>query len=124
MLVIYSDINPVTPLKKPLDINIDAIFRSLYNIFNTRKGERVFLPTFGCDIDDFVFELIDDATALLIYQRLVEAVETWEKRVTLDYARSYVEPDYDNNTYYVRMVFTINSLSDQSFTYEGSLNNR
>lgn len=120
-VVIYSDVNGVTPLKSPLSVNVEAVFKSIYNILNTRKGERLFLPTFGCDIEDILFEPMDSGTALLLYQRIIEAIERWETRVTIDYGRSTVTPDYDNNAYDVRMVFTINLLEDQSFIYEGSI---
>jgi phage baseplate assembly protein W len=120
-VIIYSDLNPIDPIKTPMATNIQAIFNSIYTILNTKKGERLFLPTFGCDLEEILFEIIDEETSLLIYQRIIEAIETWEKRVTLDYGRSKVVPDYDANAYYITLVFNINLLEAQSFTFEGSI---
>lgn len=120
-VIIYSDVNPIEPIKAPLAVNVSAIFNSIYNILNTRKGERLFLPTFGCDLEDIIFEPIDEDTSLLIYQKVVEAIENWETRVTLDYGRSSITPDYDANAYDIKLVFSINLLEEQSFTFEGSI---
>lgn len=118
---LYSDINAIDPLNKPLATNVEAIFSSLYNILNTRPGERLHLPSFGCNIEDILFEPMDDGTALLIYQRIIEAIEVWEKRVTLDYGQTDVVPDYDNNAYDITIVFSINSLEEETFSFQGSI---
>ena len=120
-VAIYSDINSIDPLKNPLSINVKAVFNSIYNILNTRPGERLFLPTFGCDIEDVLFEPMDEGTSLVIYQRIIEAIETWEPRVIMDYGRTDVVAYPDKNTYHITIAFSIRLLEEESFTFEGSI---
>jgi phage baseplate assembly protein W len=41
MAVLYSDINQYNPAIKPILINIESIFQSIYNLLGTSKGERI-----------------------------------------------------------------------------------
>ena len=39
--------------------DLELVKRDLLNLFNTRVGERVMMPTYGCDIWDWLFEPFD-----------------------------------------------------------------
>lgn len=119
-LEIYSDINGTSPETQDKVINIDSIYQSIYNILNTRRGERAHLPEFGCDLEDIPFEPLDDDTAFLIFEIITEAISRWEPRVYLNTGLSSVEPDEDNNAYDVTLVFSIAGL-EETYSYSGLL---
>lgn len=50
---------------------------NLKNLILTRKGERVGLPTFGCDLWKVVFEQITDETKEQARLVVIEAVDNW-----------------------------------------------
>jgi phage baseplate assembly protein W len=53
----------------------------LHHIF-TKKGERLYMPTFGTTIPDLVFEPLDNTTASEIEQQLREVIN-YDPRVEL-----------------------------------------
>lgn len=118
---IYSDLNSNTPTLKPLYIDIESVYQSIFNILNTRLGERIFLPDFGSELEDLLFDPIDDRTALTIYRVLISAIERWDSRVKINYGQTTVTPQYEEHTYEIRIVFSILGLEDQKFEYTGIL---
>jgi len=130
-MALYSDVNNTiqkTKLTtdapaKDLGIvkDVAAISQSIDNIIQTRKGERLFLPEFGAQFEDVLFELMDDITSNTILSQVFEAVEQWETRIIVDYGSSTVLPDVDSHTYYIRLVFSIKGLSPEKFEYTGTI---
>jgi len=120
VVVIYSDLNSFTASSVPLLYNLDAVYQSLTNLFSTHTGERVFLPEFGFDLEEELFEIIDDVTTVEILRRVVNAVERWEQRVTVDSSRTKIIPDSDNNAYHLTLAFNVIGLEDTSFEYKVS----
>ena len=119
---IYSDLNPNTPFDKALIKDIESIYNSIATIISTSPKERLFNPNFGVsNLDDTVFDLINEDTAFLIFQNLLYSIETWEPRVEIDYGNSYVEADADNNKYDIKLVFNIIGLGDDFFEFSGSI---
>ena len=55
----------------------------LLNHFSTRLGERVMLPTFGCQIYDLLMDPLDDRTTTLIKED-AERIVNADPRVRLD----------------------------------------
>ncbi len=104
-----------------LNYDLDSICESIYNIITTKKGERIFLPDFGNELDDILFEPISPETALQLYRRLIYPIEKWEKRIKIDYNKTVIKPNVDYNTYDVTLVFSIVGLQDKQFTYQVSL---
>lgn len=47
------------------------------NLVLTRKGERLGLPTFGCDLTKVIFEQLTDETSEQARLTIVEAVDNW-----------------------------------------------
>lgn len=121
MNIIYSDLNGFTPTQKPLLVNIESVYQSLFNIINTRPGERLFLPEFGIDLEDSVFEIIDDISAVDIFRIIVDAISRWEPRVTIDTSRTEVIPDEVNNAYEINLFFEITGIEDQIFEFRDSV---
>lgn len=120
-IVIYSDLNSYSPSKKFLLKNVESVYSSLENIFSTNKGERLFRPEFGESLDDFLFELMDDITALRLEDFIIEAVGKWEPRVTLDHKLSSVTAIPEENRYDVLLVFQIQGIDNESFRFVGEV---
>ena len=53
-------------------------------ILRTAPGERVERPTFGCGLDQILFEPNSTATLQLIQDRVTNAISLWEPRVSLN----------------------------------------
>lgn len=87
------------------DTDVDAIFNSVSNIILTVQGERRMLPTFASNVKHLLFEPIDEITARLIAENLVDAIRIWDDRI--DITGFDIEPLYDQNSYKCRLKFTI-----------------
>lgn len=51
-------------------------------IIMTRKGERVMEPTFGCGIQNYLFDVLDYTTMIQMEHEIEEALTPWEPRIT------------------------------------------
>lgn len=119
---VYSDINNVwKDGDNPLVEDILSVYQSIDSILRTGKGERVFLPDFGGNLDDFVFEPIDETTELMIFRSIILDIERWDNRVILNHQMTKVESDPDNNKYALTLVFNIIGLGNQLFEFVGEL---
>ena len=92
------------------DTDIDAIYNSIANIVLTTQGERRMLPTFASNIKRLLFEPIDEVSARLIAESLLDAIRVWENRI--DITGFDIQPLYDSNQYKCRLKFTIQSSDD------------
>lgn len=122
-MAFYTDVNSYSPKDNPLLRDIETLYQSIYNILNTRRGERLFNPEFGVDLYDELFELVDDENALEMFRIITEAVERYEPRVAIDYAQTKVEPDLTNYRYDLELWFEGINLpsNDNIFRLTGSL---
>ena len=113
---VYSDVNNINPSKATTKLyDLNAIYQSIYNILNTSKGEREFLPEFGSSLQDLLFELMDEETSYTVYSWVVSAVSLWEPRVKVRTDLTSVTPDYDNHRYDIKIAFEIVGLEDEVF---------
>ena len=108
--------HPVTNDLKVLK-NTDAIRRSIRNIVQTIPTERFFNPLLGSEVRSSLFDFVDYGTAAIIQDQIEETVENWEPRVNNLIVQ--VDPNPDNNTFNVEVVFDIVGLSlpTQQFTF-------
>lgn len=51
-------------------------------ILMTRKGERVMRPEFGCGIQEYTFETMEDSVLLQMQMEVKNALIIWEPRIT------------------------------------------
>lgn len=121
MAFIYSDLNGFSTTTKPLLVDIESIYQSIYNILNTRTGERLFEPDFGIDLEGELFEPGDDITTLAILQEIISAVSKYEGRVKIDNANSTVTVNRETNEYELELIFSVVGVEDQNFTLRGNL---
>jgi phage baseplate assembly protein W len=117
----YSDLNSIDPTNMPLLTAAKAVYQSLFNSFNTEKGQRVFRPTFGFSFEDHLFELIDDLTSLEVKRKIITELPSIEPRIEIDLTKTKITPDPDNNQYSVDLVFIIKGFDGQSFRFSGNL---
>lgn len=88
-----------------IEVDVAAIFNSLRNIILTIQGQRRMLPTFATNIWGLLFEPIDEVTARLIAENLLQAIEIWETRIEV--TGFDIEPRPDQNFYRCRINFTV-----------------
>lgn len=100
----------VHPDKKDLlkHINEDAVKRSIRNILQTNKGERLFNPTFGGNLRRLLFENISPVTESLLREQIELSINNFEPRARL--IDVIVSGYPDDNAYNVSVIFsTINT---------------
>jgi phage baseplate assembly protein W len=106
----YSDLDlnfKIHPVKR--DINKlkggTAVVASVKNLLLTNHYERPFQPDLGCNIRGLLFENLDMITASNIEREIIQTINNFEPRVTVQ--RLEVIPDFDNNGFRVTMEFLI-----------------
>ena len=75
--------------------DVEDVHQSLAILFATRTGERPMQESFGCNLDDFMFEEIDHALVNRITTLIDEAILEHEPRIqllALDVTPSQREP--------------------------------
>lgn len=117
---IYSDLNSFNPTLKSQLIDVQSVYQSLYNLFNTSVGERVFLSEFGFTLEDELFEVIDDITSVAVFVAVVNAIQRWESRVVIDTTRTTIVAVPDENRYDMDLYFNIQGLEETVFNFQGS----
>ena len=63
--------------------NQTAISRSLRNLVLTTPGERFFNENLGSEVNNLLFENVDDITAMSVRTEIVNVIENYEPRVNL-----------------------------------------
>lgn len=92
----------------------EAIIRSsLFNLFNCVPGQRgrTFQPEYGSMWLQFIHEPISDATAVKMEMFMIQAIDRWEPRITLDRFNTSITPDTSIPGYVVRIAFSMPGLS-------------
>lgn len=77
-------INPYPKIK----LERDLIFDSVITILLTKKGQRLFAPTFGSDLWKILFQPADHTTTLMAEQYIWEALRFWEPRIQVTDVRA------------------------------------
>ena len=98
--------------------NIEAIYNSLTNIFETLKGGRRMLPEFALPLHNILFEPIDDMTSQELGEMILAAVHLWETRIEVDNVNVIGRPDrnYYEINLEVRIVNDPSSDTTEVFT--------
>ena len=119
---IYSDINQKDDFTTAnLVLDIASVYQSVTNILATPILTRLFNPEFGSELEDLLFQPMDDITAFEIETFLTSAVDRWENRIIIDTGQSSVIPNYDNHRYDVILVMRVVGLEDKIFEYQAFL---
>ncbi len=113
---VYSDLNSeltANANKTNIIRNNDAnsVLGSLKNLFTFKPGERILEPEYGLNLSEFLYQQMNDKTAQSIGLKIFNGIKKWEPRVSIRNINVY--PDYDDNTYYITIKFTIARLSNE-----------
>ena len=84
-----------------------AINNSIRNIINTKRGSRTLDPTFGSNLDQFLFEELNSSTAQEVGEH-IETVLQQEPRIVV--LEVIVQIDRDRGGFNVIIIFNIPSL--------------
>ena len=97
----------VNPLTDDLIVikNETAIARSLRNLVLTVPGERFFNENLGSQVNNLLFESVDDVTAMSVRTEIITVIENYEPRVEL--VRVSVNPDIDAYNMDVKITYNI-----------------
>ena len=129
--IAISNTNAIRSIKgKDLEISPDeaAIANSIFNILNTRPGQRFLIPTFGCNLVGFIGLPITDRVGEAIGRTILQAIKVWEPRVNVDDILVTGYPD--RNEYNIEITITIPTLKKRDikligiFTSQGILESR
>jgi phage baseplate assembly protein W len=117
---------PSTPVgvgKNPIDFRLsydeNAIFNSIRNIFNTKKGQKILNPTFGLDLEVFLFDNISRENADIIGKTIYEQMPIHEPRIIVQTVNVIANPD--DNEYEITISIVIPSLDNRTATSTGIL---
>lgn len=110
---LYSDLDLfLTPHPVTGDITLktdtEAVKRSVRNIVLTNFYERPFKPNLGTNIRASLFELDNDRVRHILYDRIVNAIETLEPRV---YNVKLQFSNQSDNHLHVSVTYTIRNSS-------------
>lgn len=108
---------------KGKDIKVDydaiAISNSIRNIFNTVPGQNPLAPTFGLNLNRFLFEEISINSAEILGRKIEEGIKRWESRV--DVEKIAISIDIDNHLYNISLYLIPRNVSDTRLTIQGNL---
>jgi uncharacterized protein len=76
---------PIGKVGSPVVVgeDLEEVFSSLLQIFNTKRGERVMYPEFGSDLPALLWEPHDDFLLGQIRDGIKRAIAQWEPRVII-----------------------------------------
>jgi hypothetical protein len=111
---IYSDLAFSPALNNEGDISQvydqEAINQSLFNIMNTRKGSRVMDPDFGCNFQNYLFDVFDVETANKIIEDIYNNFTRYEPRILI--LAIDKDLDIDNLKYTLDIKYNIVSKNE------------
>lgn len=90
--------------------NENAVRRSIKNLILTSRYERLYQPDVYCKIKKALFEPMGPIIASTIKTLIEEVIKNHEKRANL--LEVVVKPDYDQNAYYVSVMFSMINISE------------
>ena len=85
--------------------NTTAIARSLRNLVLTTPGERFFNENLGSQVNNLLFENVDDITAMSVRTEIISVIENYEPRVKL--LKVSVNANIDSYNMDVRIVYQV-----------------
>ena len=85
--------------------NTTAIARSLRNLVLTTPGERFFNENLGSQVNNLLFENVDDITAMSVRSEIISVIENYEPRVKL--LKVSVNANIDSYNMDVRIVYRV-----------------
>jgi phage baseplate assembly protein W len=111
---VYKDID-LTFIKKPSGeiykkTDAAAVKQAVKNLLLTNKFEKPFQPEFGGDLNNLLFELVDNDTVYEIDGAIREAIRKYEPRARVRQVATNLQPDA--NSISVTVTFQIISTEE------------
>ncbi len=91
----------------------EDIQQSLRILFETRPGERVMHPTFGCRIHDYLFEPMNAPTMRKMEAAISQAILFFEARITLEDIRVHIA-EAEEGRLLIDLVYTVRQTNARS----------
>lgn len=110
---------PTTSTDIEASYDESAIKNSLTNLFSTMPGQKLLNPDYGLNLAQFLFAPVSVTMARMIGSRILEGIETYEPRVTVENVNVY--PDPDESSYQVELSIKIPALSNRNVSFTGLL---
>jgi phage baseplate assembly protein W len=92
--------------------DVQAVIESMRNLILTEPGQRVMEPEFGMNLKRFLFDFVDDPTAVLIQIEIQHKLERYEPD-RIRNVEVQVEPRPDDHTYIVTIYFDISLTAER-----------
>ena len=102
-----------------LDYDTEAIYNSIRNVFNTKKGQKILNPNFGLDLEQYLFDTISKENGDIIGTTILEELALYEPRIKVTGVDVLARPDW--NEYVIDISITIPSLNNQVESVNGTL---
>lgn len=83
---------------------------SLAVLFSTQIGERLFRPTFGCNLDDYLFKNNSTVVILRMKNMISQTIEEFEPRITLDSVDINMDEIFEGKMA-ISLFYTINATN-------------
>lgn len=108
-----------TDYKFGRNLDVNAVKRSVKNMFEWVPGERILLPEYGNKLREILYEGITDFTAERLMNELQNMVLKWEPRAAIDkvFRKPSVE-DTENNQMSIVMIWHVVGLPEQQYQEE------
>lgn len=87
------------------------IFESLQILLSTSLGERVLREDFGCNLQDYLFEELDNRLLANLRLAVKEAVQRHETRVNLEDISFDVDANLEMATIFIRIGFVVRTTN-------------
>lgn len=91
--------------------DIPAIVNAFTTLLMTRKGGRPLVPRMGLDLREYIGEPLEDEIKLFIEEDIVEQIQTYEPRVSVEHIE--IEGDPDDNSLHIEMRCGFPNLQGQ-----------
>jgi len=91
-------------------VNEVSVKTSIKSLIRTTKGERLFQPDVGTNLNSLLFEPMHQGTSELIKYEIENVISKYEPRVKLN--NVLITPFQDKNSYDINLEFTILGFSD------------
>tara|TARA_B110000503_G_scaffold30015_1_gene48450 strand:- start:660 stop:1079 length:420 start_codon:yes stop_codon:yes gene_type:complete len=107
----YTDLNK-HPLRNTLlrKTNVDAVKQSIRNLLLTNKGERLFQPNLGGNINAMLFENITPQTFITMQDHIKDILAAHEPRAEV--IEVYIAETSDEHEVQVTIVFGIVNVQE------------
>jgi phage baseplate assembly protein W len=97
--------------------SIASVKQSLKTLLRTNRTEKPFAPYFGANLDQYLFELLDQGTVSEMKQAIVESIRVYEPRIDYDTVEVIMNPEAEQNLLTITIIFQIiNSTKQSEFT--------